>query len=29
MNACDKEAFIIVLRYERSYNGPQQVKKDG
>ena len=29
MNACDEEALNIVLRYERSDNGQQQVKKDG
>ena len=29
MNACDEEALNIVLRYERSNNGSQQVKKDG
>jgi len=29
MNACDEEALDIVLRYERSDNGSQQVKKDG
>jgi hypothetical protein len=28
MNACDEEALNIVLRYERSDNGQQQVKKD-
>ena len=29
MNACDEEALNIVLRYERSDNGQQQMKKDG
>jgi hypothetical protein len=29
MNACDEEALNIVIRYERSDNGQQQVKKDG
>jgi hypothetical protein len=29
MNACVEEALNIVLRYERSDNGQQQVKKDG
>jgi hypothetical protein len=29
MNACNEEALNIVLRYERSDNGQQQVKKDG
>ena len=29
MAACDEEALNIVLRYERSDNGQQQVKKDG
>jgi hypothetical protein len=29
MNACDEEVLNIVLRYERSDNGQQQVKKDG
>ena len=29
MNACDEEALNIVLRYERSDDGQQQMKKDG
>ena len=29
MNACDEEALNIVLRYERSDNGQQEIKKDG
>jgi hypothetical protein len=29
MNACDEETLNIVLRYERSDNGQQEVKKDG
>jgi hypothetical protein len=29
IKACDEEALNIVLRYERSDNGQQQVKKDG
>jgi hypothetical protein len=29
INACDEEALNIVLRYERSDNGQQQVKRDG
>ena len=29
MAACDEEALNIVLRYERSDNSQQQVKKDG
>jgi hypothetical protein len=29
MNACDEEALNIVLRYERSDNEQQQMKKDG
>jgi hypothetical protein len=28
MNASDEKALNIVLRYERSDNGQQQVKKD-